>query len=605
MPQFTQPLSLSEITPPMVGFGMLLIGLFVFLYIYASVHDRQYLTMAVLALAGATFVFCESMILLVGGWMGRNDLGMQFHRMEQVAGAGFLAAIPFMLSGVLTMGPAWRKANRVLTIIGVLLAGAFIVTAFAAPDLFVSVTRHREDWTIRQADYGRGAQGPLYSARDGALALFIVYAVCCFVIDMFRHRRLRYLLPSFVGLLLAIFGAASDIVSTYTVGSQVIIGILPGVRYSRFTVGITLFILLSMAGSLRRFLDLARTTEVANARAQAESEKNLSQNLFIRGVLKSSSETLLGNTESLSRSISDFTGNSNEQASATEEISASISGASGAAISVKESAEKQLHGMEDLSQALVRLAGSTDALSGTVGRALAMINQVSANAKSGEESLATMNESMKAIRGSSEEITGIIEIINDISDRINLLALNATIEAARAGEYGRGFAVVADEIGKLATATAASIKNINDLIRRNEKEIGSGMQNTTVAVSRINAIIKDIEGIVAAFAELSARAGEQAQANRVVKDSAQLVRGQAEHITDAVNEQSLSIVAISRSIESINELSQTNSERIQVITESSRSLVDMVNALRTEIDEFNRKNAETPVAPPTAKSRLP
>ena len=425
------------------------------------------------------------------------------------------------------MGPAWRKANRVLTIIGVLLAGAFIVTAFAAPDLFVSVTRHREDWTIRQADYGRGAQGPLYSARDGALALFIVYAVCCFVIDMFRHRRLRYLLPSFVGLLLAIFGAASDIVSTYTVGSQVIIGILPGVRYSRFTVGITLFILLSMAGSLRRFLDLARTTEVANARAQAESEKNLSQNLFIRGVLKSSSETLLGNTESLSRSISDFTGNSNEQASATEEISASIAGASGAAISVKESAEKQLHGMEDLSQALVRLAGSTDALSGTVGRALAMINQVSANAKSGEESLATMNESMKAIRGSSEEITGIIEIINDISDRINLLALNATIEAARAGEYGRGFAVVADEIGKLATATAASIKNINDLIRRNEKEIGSGMQNTTVAVSRINAIIKDIEGIVAAFAELSARAGEQAQANRVVKDSAQLVRGQA------------------------------------------------------------------------------
>ncbi|HUI71868.1 MAG TPA: methyl-accepting chemotaxis protein, partial [Spirochaetia bacterium] len=181
----------------------------------------------------------------------------------------------------------------------------------------------------------------------------------------------------------------------------------------------------------------------------------------------------------------------------------------------------------------------------------------------------------------------------------------ATIEAARAGEHGRGFAVVAGEIGKLADATAGSIKSINNLIRRNEKEIGSGMQNTSVSVSRINAIIKDIGGIVSAFSELSARAEDQAQANKVVEESVQLVKGRAEHITQAMNEQTMSIAGVSRSIESINGLTQTNAERIQMITESSRSLVDMVNALRKEIEEFSLKNSAAAEEAVPAPARRP
>ena len=129
-----------------------------------------------------------------------------------------------------------------------------------------------------------------------------------------------------------------------------------------------------------------------------------------------------------------------------------------------------------LSNRLRELSQSISELTKESEHARELLNAVAGNISEGKNSLEAAKNIMENIGKSSEELTGIASLINDISDQINLLSLNASIESARAGDAGRGFAVVAEEISKLADKTALNVKDIDRIIKSNSLLINEGTQ---------------------------------------------------------------------------------------------------------------------------------
>ena len=110
----------------------------------------------------------------------------------------------------------------------------------------------------------------------------------------------------------------------------------------------------------------------------------------------------------------------------------------------------------------------------------------------------------------------IVAYIDDVARKTNLLGLNAAIEAARIGDAGRGFGVVADEVRKLAVNSAESAKQINDILHA-IKDINQRMaQQSKEVQNSVQSQVAVIQEIAAASEELAAVAQElQDQANNM------------------------------------------------------------------------------------------
>jgi len=107
--------------------------------------------------------------------------------------------------------------------------------------------------------------------------------------------------------------------------------------------------------------------------------------------------------------------------------------------------------------------------------------------------------SMNEINASSDKISKIIKVIDEIAFQTNILALNAAVEAARAGKAGMGFAVVADEVPNLAQRCAQAARDTAGLIEESITKFNDGktkLDQVAMAVRSITASAGSVKTLV-------------------------------------------------------------------------------------------------------------
>lgn len=220
-----------------------------------------------------------------------------------------------------------------------------------------------------------------------------------------------------------------------------------------------------------------------------------------------------------------------------ESYNAVIDRVGGVMVRVTQIAEGVRKGAQAITQASRDLSSRTESQAATLEQSAAALNQLTVSVRSTAESAAgaekaskqnragaeggaaVVGEAVAAMHGiekSSEQITRIIGVIDDIAFQTNLLALNAGVEAARAGEAGRGFAVVASEVRLLAQRASDSAREIKELISESARQVEKGSGLVNKAGASLSDILERAQRASSLVGEIASAASEQANGLREI-----------------------------------------------------------------------------------------
>ncbi|RKD35945.1 methyl-accepting chemotaxis protein [Rhizobium sp. WW_1] len=250
-----------------------------------------------------------------------------------------------------------------------------------------------------------------------------------------------------------------------------------------------------------------------------------------------SSEMIDGGAREISESSSDLSRRTEQQAAALEETAAALDQITANVVNASRRAEEARQATE-----------AADASANHSGQIVA--DAVAAMAR---------------IEQSSNQISSIIGVIDEIAFQTNLLALNAGVEAARAGEAGKGFAVVAQEVRELAQRSAKAAKEIKELIRSSSEEVRSGVK----LVSETGDALRKIQGNIST------------------------VNQHMQAIAVSAREQSTGLSEVNSAVNQMDQVTQQNAAMVEESTATAASLAQEAEALRHLIARFQLETSSS------------
>jgi methyl-accepting chemotaxis protein len=228
------------------------------------------------------------------------------------------------------------------------------------------------------------------------------------------------------------------------------------------------------------------------------------------------------------------------QSSSAELQSAANQQASGA----KESATA----MSEITTTISELLATSRQIAESAQRVAQVAEETSAAARAGDHTAEKTHESVSGIQRQvdlivthmldlgkkSQQIGGILEIINELAEQTNILAINATIEASGAGDAGKRFAVVADEIRKLADRVGGSTKEIRALIEEIRAAVNTTVMATEGGSKAVDLGARQFAEVTAALKQITELVGTTTAAAREIELSTKQQATAVEQVNVAV-----------------------------------------------------------------------